>query len=75
VSNGVQQIMQTVVETPGYLKAAESIFSSEERDAIVAMIAASPECGELIRGTGGFRKVRVARSGMEKRGGAPDLHR
>jgi len=62
--------MQTVVETPGYLKAAEAIFSQAERDRIVAMVAASPECGEVIQGAGGFRKVRVARSGMGKRGGA-----
>jgi hypothetical protein len=59
-----------VVETPGYLRAAEAIFSAEERERIVAMVAANPECGELISGTGGFRKVRVARSGMGKRGGA-----
>lgn len=62
--------MQTVVEMPGYLKAAESLFSQEERDRIVTMVAANPECGEIIQGTGGFRKVRVARSGMGKRGGA-----
>jgi hypothetical protein len=62
--------MQTVVETPGYLKAAEAIFNPVERDQIVAMLAANPECGEVIQGTGGFRKVRVARSGMGKRGGA-----
>jgi hypothetical protein len=62
--------MQTVVETPGYLKAAEAIFSLAERDRIVAMVAANPECGEVMKGTGGFRKVRVARSGMGKRGGA-----
>jgi hypothetical protein len=62
--------MQTVVETPGYLKAAESIFSADERAEIVDMVAASPECGEVICGAGGFRKVRVARSGMGKRGGA-----
>lgn len=62
--------MQTVVETQGYLKAAEVIFSLAEREKIVAMIAANPECGEVIQGTGGFRKVRVARSGMGKRGGA-----
>jgi len=68
--------MQTVVETPGYLKAAESIFSVEERADIVAMAAARPECGEVIRGTGGFRKVRVARAGMGKaRRGASDLYR
>ena len=40
--------MQTVVETPGYLKAAEAIFSLEERDRIVAMVAANPECGEHV---------------------------
>jgi hypothetical protein len=62
--------MQTVVETPGYLKAAEDLFSQAERDRIVAMVAANPECGEVIPGTGGFRKVRVARGGMGKRGGA-----
>ena len=62
--------MQTVVETPGYLRFAEAIFSQSERDRIVDMIAANPECGEVIQGTGGFRKVRVARSGMGKRGGA-----
>jgi hypothetical protein len=62
--------MQTVVETLGYLKMAEAIFSQTERDQIVAMVAANPECGEVMQGTGGFRKVRVARSGMGKRGGA-----
>lgn len=62
--------MQTVVETPSYLKAAEGIFSAEEREEIVAMVSATPECGDIIQGTGGFRKVRVGRSGMGKRGGA-----
>jgi hypothetical protein len=62
--------MQTVVETPGYLKTAEAIFSEAERDRIVAMVAANPECGVVIQGTGGLRKVRVARSGIGKRGGA-----
>lgn len=62
--------MQTVVETPGYLKAAEAIFSKAELERIVTMVAADPECGEIIQGTGGFRKVRIARSGMGKRGGA-----
>jgi hypothetical protein len=62
--------MQTVVETPGYLKAAEAIFTEAERESIVSMVAADPKCGEVIQGTGGFRKVRVGRSGMGKRGGA-----
>ena len=62
--------VQTVVETPGYLKAAEVLFSEAERDRIVVMVAADPECGEVMPGTGGFRKVRVGRSGLGKRGGA-----
>jgi hypothetical protein len=62
--------MQTVVETPTYLKAAVKLFSAEEREEIVAMVASDPECGEVLQGTGGFRKVRVGRSGIGKRGGA-----
>lgn len=62
--------MQTIVETPSYLKAAEAIFTQAEREDIVAMVAADPECGEVMQGTGGFRKVRVGRGGMGKRGGA-----
>lgn len=62
--------MQTVVEMPGYLRVAEAIFSEREREQIVSMVAADPECGELMQGTGGFRKVRVGRSGKGKRGGA-----
>lgn len=62
--------MQTVVETRGYLKTAGDLFSESEREQIVNMVAAEPECGEVMQGTGGFRKVRVGRSGMGKRGGA-----
>lgn len=62
--------MQTVVETPSYLKAAQAIFTEAECEDIVAMVASDPECGELMPGTGGFRKVRVGRGGMGKRGGA-----
>jgi hypothetical protein len=62
--------IQTVVETPSYIRAAEAIFSETEHEAIVAMVAADPECGEVIQGTAEFRKVRIGRSGMGKRGGS-----
>ncbi|MFZ0814688.1 MAG: type II toxin-antitoxin system RelE/ParE family toxin [Candidatus Sulfotelmatobacter sp.] len=62
--------MQTVVETPTYLAIANKLFSEAERADIVALVAADPECGDVIRGTVGFRKVRVARKGMGKSGGA-----
>ena len=70
LTSGVQWstsgIVQTVVETPTYLAIANKLFSEEERADIVALVAADPECGDVIRGTGGFRKVRVARKGMGK---------
>ena len=53
--------MQTVVETPTYLSAAEKLFSEDARADIVLTVAADPECGEVMKGTGGFRKFRVAR--------------
>ena len=65
-----KRVVQTVVETPTYLAIANKLFSEEERADIVALVAADSECGAVIRGTGGFRKVRVARKGMGKSGGA-----
>src|SRR4029077_19541675 len=63
-------VVQTVVETPTYLAIANKLFSEEERADIVAVLAADPESGDVIGATGGFRKVRVARRGMGKSGGA-----
>jgi len=62
--------MHVVVETPTYLKAAASLFSEAEMAEIVTMVATNPDCGDVMQGTGGFRKVRVGRDGMGKRGGA-----
>jgi mRNA-degrading endonuclease RelE of RelBE toxin-antitoxin system len=62
--------VQTVVETPSFLADADRLFTVEERDALVDMIAADPLCGVLIPGTGGIRKVRFGFAGRGKRGGA-----
>jgi hypothetical protein len=61
--------MQTVVETPAYLRAAEKVLSPAEMEDVVSMVAENPWCGDVMPGTGGFRKVRFARAGMGKRGG------
>jgi hypothetical protein len=63
-------LVQTVVETPMYLRAAKAFYSEAEREEIVLTIAADPEAGDLMPGTGGYRKLRFARPGMGKRGGA-----
>lgn len=59
----------SVVETEGYLASAETLLGEEERSAIVTTIATDPTLGDLMPGTGGLRKVRIALPGRGKRGG------
>lgn len=67
--------MHTVVETPTYLAQAKRAgVSAEELDAIAAYIAGNPTCGDLVPGTGGARKVRIAPSRRGKRGGYRVIH-
>jgi hypothetical protein len=62
--------VHTVIETPAFLtSAAEEGISEAERAEIVAYIAANPDAGEMMPGTGGARKVRVAGRGKGKSGG------
>ncbi len=60
--------LQTVVETPSYLTAAKGVLSDAERIKVVTMVAEKPEAGVSLGG--GIRKMRIARSGRGKRGGA-----
>ncbi len=55
---------------PGTARDAEAIFSVEEREAIVTMLAENPRCGDVMQGTGGVRQVRVGRGSRGKSGGA-----
>lgn len=62
--------MRAVVETAEYLSAAKKVGMTEaERNAAVDVIAANPTIGDMIEGSGGARKVRVAREGKGKSGG------
>lgn len=61
--------MLTVVETPTFTRLTADYWSEEERDEFIAWIARNPEAGEVIRGSGGCRKLRWTRKGMGKRGG------
>lgn len=62
--------MQTVVETPEYLIAAgKAGMTDAEREQAVDYLASNPDAGEIIPGSGGCRKVRIAKQGMGKRGG------
>jgi len=62
--------MQTVVETESYLRAAKGAkMSEEEMAAAVDLVATDPEVGDVMQGTGGVRKVRLAGRGKGKSGG------
>lgn len=62
--------MQSVIETPGYLADAKSAgMTDDERQLAVNTVAADPAGGDLIVGTGGARKVRIAGRGKGKSGG------
>lgn len=50
----------TIVETAAFMSDAKSCMTDEERTESISMIAANPECGDLIPGGGGIRKVRFA---------------
>lgn len=62
--------MRTVAETPIFIRYASEIWSEAERQEFITFIAANPEAGAVIRGSGCCRKVRWSRSGIGKRGGA-----
>ena len=60
----------TVVETAPYLSDAVQLMDQAERIEVVNAIAADPQAGDVIQGTGGLRKVRIPLKGRGKRGGA-----
>jgi hypothetical protein len=60
----------TVAETPLFVRQAEAVWDEAERETFVNFIARHPTAGDLIPQTGGVRKIRWARSGAGKRGGA-----
>lgn len=65
----IAKSLLTVVETEPYLADARRILGDEERSAVVDMVAHDPECGVVLRGTGGIRKVRFGYGGRGKSGG------
>jgi hypothetical protein len=62
--------VRTVAETPIFQRYAAEVWTDAERQEFINFIAAQPEAGDLIRGSGGCRKVRWATTGKGKSGGA-----
>ena len=61
--------MHTVVETYEFISQAKKLLTEEEKTAVINELGKNPFIGDIIKGTGGFRKIRVARKGSGKSGG------
>jgi hypothetical protein len=65
----VGNILHTVVETPEFWRRAKSRLSAAELVELINYIAAHPDAGDVMAGTGGARKLRWAVKGKGKSGG------
>ena len=61
--------MHTVVELPEFSKSSEKHLSDIEKSRVINYLAAHPAAGDLMRGTGGIRKLRWSAHGKGKSGG------
>ncbi len=61
--------MHTVVELPPFLRRVPRLLSGDELADLVVHLAKNPTDGAVIRGTGGWRKVRWQAKGKGKSGG------
>lgn len=53
------------IETPVFTEDVAKLLSEEEYRALQISLAASPDSGDVIQGTGGLRKVRWGAQGRE----------
>lgn len=59
----------TVIEMPEFRRQATALLSDEEALELVTLIAKQPKAGEVVKNTGGVRKLRFAIGARGKRGG------
>jgi hypothetical protein len=51
-------MMLTIIESPAFTKYWPDYWSEEERAEFTSFLAANPEAGAVIPGSGGCRKIR-----------------
>ena len=61
--------MLTIVETPSFVRMADTFWDDVDRLKFIDFIAANPDAGAVVPGSGGLRKVRWGQTGRGKRGG------
>jgi mRNA-degrading endonuclease RelE of RelBE toxin-antitoxin system len=57
------------VETPSFTRRWDDYFDDDQYSLLQAALMACPDAGDVIRGSGGLRKVRWAVEAKGKRGG------
>ena len=62
--------MQTLVPIGTFEEKARKLLGKAGFDDLLEFLARRPKAARIIKGTGGLRKVRFARPGKEKSGGA-----
>jgi len=62
--------MQTLVPIGTFEEKARKLLGKAGFDDLLDFVARRPRAGRIIEGTGGLRKVRFARPGKGKSGGA-----
>ena len=58
------------IETAVFTRQIAALLDDDEYSAFHRALAEDPEAGDVIPGTGGLRKIRMAAKGHGKRGGA-----
>jgi hypothetical protein len=58
------------IETPIFTRRAKELLDDDSYIALQKQLVLTPSAGDVIEGTGGIRKMRVAAKGHGKRGGA-----
>lgn len=59
----------TFIETPLFTRIVRDYLSDEEYAELQGFLAAHPEAGDIVPGSGGVRKLRWKTKGKGKRGG------
>jgi len=66
--------MVTFVESPLFTKQVHDYLTDNEYAVFQEYLAANPDMGDVVRGSGGVRKVRWSRRGTGKSGGVRILY-
>ena len=62
-------LLRTIVETPEFQRRTRGLLTTDGLSALMDYVAANPNAGELVVGTGGAKKLRWAVKGRGKSGG------